>query len=165
MLPNHLLQYVFHISTTTWDNTLQVCHKSSNDRVQDVRLYAWQLSANRIFQFRQIGWTGSIDRDIKYPHSQKSTGVRSGDRRSHENLQRLLIILSFPKVCIKNSLNVLAVWLVAPSCINITISSASFSRKHGTILSRKNFNNVEHLLLPFSIHLLDTVFQRKRVLR
>ncbi|GFS86765.1 hypothetical protein TNCV_2407601 [Trichonephila clavipes] len=30
---------------------------------------------------------------IEYPHSQKSTGVRSGNRGGHVNLQRLLIIL------------------------------------------------------------------------
>ncbi|GBN45812.1 hypothetical protein AVEN_120888-1 [Araneus ventricosus] len=34
MPPNRILrQYVFHMTTTTWDNTLQASHKSRNDRV------------------------------------------------------------------------------------------------------------------------------------
>ncbi|GFV21019.1 hypothetical protein TNCV_2280621 [Trichonephila clavipes] len=45
-------------------------------------------------------------RDFKYPHDQKSAGVKSG---GHEYLQRLLTILSSPNVCIRNALTGLAV--------------------------------------------------------
>ncbi|GFW37910.1 uncharacterized protein TNCV_4631121 [Trichonephila clavipes] len=43
-------------------------------------------------------------RDFKYPHNQKSAGVKSGDRGGHGYLQRLLTILSSPNVCIRNAL-------------------------------------------------------------
>ncbi|GFT61287.1 hypothetical protein TNCV_1227371 [Trichonephila clavipes] len=58
-------------------------------------------------------------RDFKYPHNQKSTNVKSGDRGGHGYLQSLLTILSSPNVCIRNALAGLAVWLVAPSCMNV----------------------------------------------
>ncbi|GFV45810.1 hypothetical protein TNCV_2321701 [Trichonephila clavipes] len=48
-------------------------------------------------------------RDFKYPHNQKSTGVKSGDRGGHGYLQRLLTILSSPNICIRNALIGLAV--------------------------------------------------------
>ncbi|GFT10626.1 uncharacterized protein TNCV_1943611 [Trichonephila clavipes] len=35
-------------------------------------------------------------RDFKYPHNQKSAGVKSGDRGGHEYLQCLLTILFSP---------------------------------------------------------------------
>ncbi|GFX93557.1 hypothetical protein TNCV_1587351 [Trichonephila clavipes] len=39
-LPNHLLQqHVYLISTTTRDDTYQACQKSSNGKVQNVRMY------------------------------------------------------------------------------------------------------------------------------
>ncbi|GFX88651.1 hypothetical protein TNCV_832811 [Trichonephila clavipes] len=43
-------------------------------------------------------------RDFKYPHNQKSAGVKSGNRGGHGYLQRLLMILSSPNVCIRNAL-------------------------------------------------------------
>ncbi|GFV62261.1 hypothetical protein TNCV_985251 [Trichonephila clavipes] len=43
-------------------------------------------------------------RDFKYPHNQKSAGVKSGNRGGHGYLQRLLTILSSPNVCIRNAL-------------------------------------------------------------
>ncbi|GFT68918.1 hypothetical protein TNCV_1804481 [Trichonephila clavipes] len=43
-------------------------------------------------------------RDFKYPHNQKSAGVKSGDRGGHGYLQRLLTILPSPNVCIRNAL-------------------------------------------------------------
>ncbi|GFV67249.1 hypothetical protein TNCV_3670041 [Trichonephila clavipes] len=48
-------------------------------------------------------------RDFKYPHNQKSAGVKPGDRGDHEYMQRLLTILSSPNVCIRNALTGLAV--------------------------------------------------------
>ncbi|GFT50595.1 hypothetical protein TNCV_551851 [Trichonephila clavipes] len=48
-------------------------------------------------------------RDFKYPHYQKSAGVKSGDRGGHGYLQRLLTIMSSPNVCIRNVLTGLAV--------------------------------------------------------
>ncbi|GFU39289.1 hypothetical protein TNCV_3811331 [Trichonephila clavipes] len=48
-------------------------------------------------------------RDFKYRHNQKSAGVKSEDRGSHEYLQHLLTILSSPNVCIRNALTGLAV--------------------------------------------------------
>ncbi|GFW72229.1 hypothetical protein TNCV_702661 [Trichonephila clavipes] len=48
-------------------------------------------------------------RDFKYPHNQKSAGVKSRDRGGHGYLQSLLTILSSPNVCIMNALTVLAV--------------------------------------------------------
>ncbi|GFT32489.1 hypothetical protein TNCV_4484781 [Trichonephila clavipes] len=48
-------------------------------------------------------------RDFKYPHSQKCAGVKSGNRGGHGYLQRLLTILSSPKVCIMNALTGLVV--------------------------------------------------------
>ncbi|GFS60746.1 hypothetical protein TNCV_2001521 [Trichonephila clavipes] len=48
-------------------------------------------------------------RDFKYPHNQKSAGVKSGNRGGHRYLQRLLTILSSPNICIRNALTGLAV--------------------------------------------------------
>ncbi|GFV92523.1 hypothetical protein TNCV_1744281 [Trichonephila clavipes] len=48
-------------------------------------------------------------RDFKYPHNQKSAGVKSGDRGSHVYLQHLLTILSSPNVSIRNALTGLTV--------------------------------------------------------
>ncbi|GFS95244.1 hypothetical protein TNCV_2630741 [Trichonephila clavipes] len=48
-------------------------------------------------------------RDFKYPHYQKSAGVKSGDRGGHGYLQRLLTIMSSTNVCIRNVLTGLAV--------------------------------------------------------
>ena len=123
-------------------------------------------SSRRIisFNFDRLNGRDRCTREFKYPNSQKFTGVRSGDQGGHENLQRFLRILSSPKFCIKNSLTGLAMWLVAPSCKDVTIASALFSRKHRTTFHAKALNNAELLMLPFAIHLLDTVFQRRRAL-
>ncbi|GFV04319.1 hypothetical protein TNCV_919401 [Trichonephila clavipes] len=48
-------------------------------------------------------------RDFKYPHNQKSAGVKSGDQGVHGYMQRLLTILSSPNVCVRNALTGLAV--------------------------------------------------------
>ncbi|GFW44921.1 transposable element Tcb1 transposase [Trichonephila clavipes] len=45
---------------------------------------------------------------FKYPHCQKSAVVRCGDQGDDGNLQRLLMTLSSPIVCIKTSLTVVA---------------------------------------------------------
>ncbi|GFX36227.1 uncharacterized protein TNCV_2065651 [Trichonephila clavipes] len=59
-------------------------------------------------------------RDFKYPHNQKSAGVKSRDQGGHGYLQRLITILSSPNFCIRNALTGLVVLLVAPSCMNVT---------------------------------------------
>ncbi|GFV58547.1 uncharacterized protein TNCV_2915361 [Trichonephila clavipes] len=43
-------------------------------------------------------------RDFKYPHNQKSAGVKSGDRGDHEYLQRLLDSV-FPERLYQECLN------------------------------------------------------------
>ncbi|GFU41655.1 hypothetical protein TNCV_5061341 [Trichonephila clavipes] len=48
-----LHQNMFHMTTTTVEKTFQTSHKSSNARVQHVRMYGGYLSADRMFQFRQ----------------------------------------------------------------------------------------------------------------
>ncbi|GFY24534.1 uncharacterized protein TNCV_1015801 [Trichonephila clavipes] len=48
-----LHQNMFHMTTTTGEKTFQTGDKSSNDRVQNVRMYGGYFSADRIFQFRQ----------------------------------------------------------------------------------------------------------------
>ncbi|GFV81449.1 hypothetical protein TNCV_51731 [Trichonephila clavipes] len=42
-----------HMTTTTGEKTFQASDKSSNGRVQHVRMYGGYFSADRIFQFRQ----------------------------------------------------------------------------------------------------------------
>ncbi|GFT69182.1 putative transposable element [Trichonephila clavipes] len=49
-------------------------------------------------------------RDLKYPHNQKSSGVKSGSRGGHGYLQLLLTILSSPNVCIRNALTGFVEW-------------------------------------------------------
>ncbi|GFX53878.1 hypothetical protein TNCV_1598241 [Trichonephila clavipes] len=48
-----LHQNMFHMTTTTGEKTFQTSDKSSNGRVQHVRMYGRYFSADRIFQFRQ----------------------------------------------------------------------------------------------------------------
>ena len=119
------------------------CRCVTNQATAECRIFgSIQDSSRRIVSFssnKLDGWD-RYTRDFKYPHSQKSIGVRSEDRGGHENLQHLLMFLSFSKVYIKNSLIGLTVeQLVVQSCINVTISNASFSRKHETTFSCKSF--------------------------
>ncbi|GFS93941.1 hypothetical protein TNCV_1326241 [Trichonephila clavipes] len=70
------------MTTTTGEKTFQASDKSSNGRVQHVRMYGGYFSADRIFPvptdlMDRIDYT----RDFKYPHSQKSAGVKSGEPR------------------------------------------------------------------------------------
>ncbi|GFU53892.1 KRAB-A domain-containing protein 2 [Trichonephila clavipes] len=87
-----LHQNMFHMTTTTGEETFQTSDKSSNGRVQHVRISDRLYGPDR------------YTRDFKYPHNQKSAGVKSGDRGGHGYLQRLLTILSSPNVCIRNAL-------------------------------------------------------------
>ncbi|GFV78368.1 hypothetical protein TNCV_95251 [Trichonephila clavipes] len=48
-----LYQNMFLMTTTTGEKTFQTSDKSSNGRVQHVRMYGGYFSADRIFQFRQ----------------------------------------------------------------------------------------------------------------
>ncbi|GFX19715.1 hypothetical protein TNCV_2076231 [Trichonephila clavipes] len=48
-----LHQNMFHMTTTTGEKTFQTSDKSSNGRVQHVRMYGGYFSADHIFQFRQ----------------------------------------------------------------------------------------------------------------
>ncbi|GFW11997.1 transposase [Trichonephila clavipes] len=74
------VQNMFHMTTTTGEKTFQTIDKSSNGRVQHVRMYGGYFSADRIFQFRQLDGPDRYTRDFKYPHNQKSAGVKSEDR-------------------------------------------------------------------------------------
>ncbi|GFU64477.1 hypothetical protein TNCV_333181 [Trichonephila clavipes] len=98
---------MFHMTTTTGKKTFQTSDKSSNGRVQHVRMHGGYFSADRIFSFDRLD--GPDTRDFKYPHNQKYAGVKSGDRVGHGYLQCLLTILSSPNVCIRNALTGLAV--------------------------------------------------------
>ncbi|GFV92834.1 transposable element Tcb1 transposase [Trichonephila clavipes] len=44
---------MFHLTTTTGEKTFQTSDKSSNGRVQHVRMYGGYFSADRMFHFRQ----------------------------------------------------------------------------------------------------------------
>ncbi|GFW51278.1 hypothetical protein TNCV_3254071 [Trichonephila clavipes] len=48
-------------------------------------------------------------RDFKYPHNQKSAGVKSGARGGHGYQQCLLTVMHSPNVCMRNALTGLAV--------------------------------------------------------
>ncbi|GFT42735.1 hypothetical protein TNCV_2345401 [Trichonephila clavipes] len=87
---------MFHMTTTTGKKTFQTSDKSSNGRVQHVRMYGGYFVMDRIFQFRTDLMDRQIHaRDFKYPDNQKSAGVKSGDRGGHGySLQCLLTILS-----------------------------------------------------------------------
>ncbi|GFW30032.1 hypothetical protein TNCV_1593501 [Trichonephila clavipes] len=55
---DYVSQNMFHVTTTTGEKTFQMSDKSSNGRVQHVRMYGGYFSADRIFQFRQTSCTG-----------------------------------------------------------------------------------------------------------
>ncbi|GFW96951.1 hypothetical protein TNCV_4801641 [Trichonephila clavipes] len=97
------------MTTTTGEKTFQASDKSSNGRVQHVRMYGGYFSADRIFSSDRLDGPDRYTRDFKYHHNQKSAGVKSGDRGGHGYLQHLLTILSSPNVCIRNALTGLAV--------------------------------------------------------
>ncbi|GFY19951.1 hypothetical protein TNCV_2146441 [Trichonephila clavipes] len=100
---------MFHMTTTTGEKTFQTSDKSSNGRVQHVRMYGGYFSVDRIFSSDRLDGPDRYTRDFKYPHNQKSAGVKSGDRGGHGYMQCLLTILSSPNVCIRNALTGLAV--------------------------------------------------------
>ncbi|GFT37693.1 hypothetical protein TNCV_3614861 [Trichonephila clavipes] len=98
------------MTTTTGEKTFQTNDKSSNGRVQHVRMYGGFFSTDRIFfSSDKLDGPDRYTRDFKYPHNQKSAGVKSGNRGGHGYLQRLLRILSSPNVCIRNALTGVAV--------------------------------------------------------
>ncbi|GFW75119.1 hypothetical protein TNCV_448241 [Trichonephila clavipes] len=84
------------LTTTTGEKTFQTSDKSSNGRVQHVPLWIVSFSSDR------LDGPDRYTRDFKYPHNQKSAGVKSGDRGGQ--VQCLLTIFS-PNVCIRNALN------------------------------------------------------------
>ncbi|GBN75813.1 hypothetical protein AVEN_148829-1 [Araneus ventricosus] len=74
-------------------------------------------------------------RDFKYPHNQKSAGVKSGDREGHLNLQFRLITRCSVKGSNRNVLTSRAKWGGEPSCMKVT---ASFSCNASTTWSQKS---------------------------
>ncbi|GFW44988.1 hypothetical protein TNCV_4513021 [Trichonephila clavipes] len=61
------------------------------------------------FSSDKLDGSDRYTRYFKYPHNQKSAGVKTGDRGVHGYLQRLLTILSSPNIYIRNVLTGLAV--------------------------------------------------------
>ncbi|GFW64342.1 uncharacterized protein TNCV_273661 [Trichonephila clavipes] len=101
---------MFHMTTTTGEKRFQTSEKSSNALefnmsgcTEDTSLRIASFSSDR------LDGPDRFTRDFKYPHNQKSAGVKSGDRGVHGYLQCLLKILSSPNVCIRNALTGLAV--------------------------------------------------------
>ncbi|GFW34371.1 hypothetical protein TNCV_220971 [Trichonephila clavipes] len=89
------------MTTTTGEKTFQTSDKSSNARVQHVRMFSLRIAS---FSSDRLDGPDRYTRDFKYPHNQKSAGVKSRDRGGHGYLQRLLTILCSPNVCIRNAL-------------------------------------------------------------
>ncbi|GFS38228.1 hypothetical protein NPIL_687071 [Nephila pilipes] len=108
------------------------CRPVTNPATAECRLSGCTHDSSRWIAYFNSDRLDGRDRythDFKYFGNQKSAGVKSGYRGGHENLQRLLMVLSFPNVCIKNSLTGLALRLVAPFYINVTVESAFFHAK------------------------------------
>ncbi|GFX13168.1 hypothetical protein TNCV_2989321 [Trichonephila clavipes] len=84
---------MFHMTTTTGVKTFQTSDKSSNGRVQHVRMYGGYCGSHLSVPTDLMD---RIDtREISnIPPNQKSAGVKSGDRGGHGYLQCLLTILS-----------------------------------------------------------------------
>ncbi|GFX33110.1 hypothetical protein TNCV_5042781 [Trichonephila clavipes] len=82
----------------------KTCDKSSNGRVQHVRMYRGYF-----ISFSSDKLDGPDRYTRKISPQPEVAGVKSGDRGSHGYLQRLLMILSSPNVCIRNTLTGLAV--------------------------------------------------------
>ncbi|GFS45599.1 hypothetical protein NPIL_555701 [Nephila pilipes] len=85
------------------------CRRVTNPATAESRMTgcihgSWQRIAP--FNSAELDGRDSYTRGFKYPHSQRSAGIRSG---GHRKLQCLLMILSSPNICIKNSLTGLAV--------------------------------------------------------
>ncbi|GFV89291.1 uncharacterized protein TNCV_4151121 [Trichonephila clavipes] len=84
-LPQQLLDNVvqsmniFHMTTTTGENTFQTSDKSSNMSgcMEDTSLRIASFSSDR------LDGPDRYTRDFKYPHNQKSAGVKSGNRGGH----------------------------------------------------------------------------------
>ncbi|GBL82382.1 hypothetical protein AVEN_252534-1 [Araneus ventricosus] len=78
-------------------------------------------------------------RDFKYPHNQKSAGVKSGDREGHLNLQPQLITPFSVKVCNRNVLTSRAKWGGAPSYMKVTTGNMSFLQyRHNVVTQKRN---------------------------
>ncbi|GFS85862.1 hypothetical protein NPIL_346591 [Nephila pilipes] len=67
------------MSTSSGDNTLQACHKSSNGRMFDCKHDSSQRIA--FFNSDRLDGRDRYTRNFKYPHSQKTAAVSSGDPR------------------------------------------------------------------------------------
>ncbi|GFW18160.1 hypothetical protein TNCV_4007001 [Trichonephila clavipes] len=71
---------MFHMTTTTGEKTFQTSDKSSNGEcnmsgcMEDTSLRIASFSSDR------LDGPDRYTRDFKYPHNQKSAGVKSGDR-------------------------------------------------------------------------------------
>ncbi|GFU52215.1 hypothetical protein TNCV_3052361 [Trichonephila clavipes] len=64
------------MTTTTGEKTFQTSDKSSNGRVQHVRMYGGYLRIAS-FSSRRLDGPDRYTRDFKYPHNRKSAGVKS----------------------------------------------------------------------------------------
>ncbi|GFT90830.1 uncharacterized protein TNCV_3863841 [Trichonephila clavipes] len=60
------------------------------------------------FSFDRLDGPDRYTRDFKYPHNQKSAGVKSGDRGGHGYLQRLLNDSVFPERLYQECLNLVS---------------------------------------------------------
>ncbi|GFV27135.1 hypothetical protein TNCV_3907441 [Trichonephila clavipes] len=93
-----LSQFYYTRICSTWPppqgKTFQTSDKSSNGRVQHVRMYGGYFLRIASFSSDRLDGPDRYTRDFKYPHNQKFAGVKSGDRGGHGYLQRLLTILS-----------------------------------------------------------------------
>ncbi|GFW80530.1 hypothetical protein TNCV_2416321 [Trichonephila clavipes] len=69
---------MFHMTTTTGEKTFQTIDKFSNMSgcMEDTSLRIASFSSDR------LDGPDRYTRDFKYPHNQKSAGVKSGDRRA-----------------------------------------------------------------------------------
>ncbi|GFU78156.1 hypothetical protein TNCV_1716101 [Trichonephila clavipes] len=68
------------ITTTLGEKTFQTSDKSSNDRVQHVRMYGGYFCGIASFSSDRLDGPDRYTRDFKYPLNQKCAGVKSGDR-------------------------------------------------------------------------------------
>lgn len=64
--------------------------------------------------------------------------IQGGDLGGNRNLQRLLMILYFPNICIRNDLIGVVVWHLAPSRTDVTVESAPLTHKNGMTFLRTN---------------------------
>ncbi|GFS84987.1 hypothetical protein NPIL_477001 [Nephila pilipes] len=96
-----------------------------------------------------------------YGYPTAESAVLDLSRGGHGHLQRSLMDSFLPRYLIK-VLTIDSVDLFIPSCINITVESASFSRKHGKTFSSRSVKSLTFTVTVF-YPFLDTVFFKEGV--